>query len=241
MPLYFKTDIGDAAADTTGLAAAMASGGLPLQTVVSNNLVKAGQMFRRERSYDGVSIASTFDTPNRALHERMSNEATKALRAIVSADRMFHKIYVKQLADELAENGSAVQDSAGNQLEAGVQHTEFSSVVHNFVKQMLLGLKAQTAADEAIASLKRGEKPIIAVENTMGSFLNEYAASNGIAQGDSLGTFDYRTVLTRALARSRVIIEVSPTGDKTKRPVSLSSLDLETKAAYEAGHSGFSD
>ena len=234
MPLYFKTDIGDAAADTTGLAAAMASGGLPLQTVVSNNLVKAGQMFRRERSYDGVSIASTFDTPNRALHERMSNEATKALRAIVSADRMFHKIYVKQLADELAENGSAVQDSAGNQLEAGVQHTEFSSVVHNFVKQMLLGLKAQTAADEAIASLKRGEKPIIAVENTMGSFLNEYAASNGIAQGDSLGTFDYRTVLTRALARSRVIIEVSPTGDKTKRPVSLSSLDLETKAAYEA-------
>ena len=89
MPLYFKTDIGDAAADSEGLADAMAAGGLPLQTVVSNNLVKAGQMFRRERSYDGVSIASTFDTANRQLHERLSDEATEALRAIVAADKLF--------------------------------------------------------------------------------------------------------------------------------------------------------
>lgn len=233
MPLYFKTDIGDAAADTEGLAIAMASGGLPLQTVVSNNLVKAGQMFRRERSYDGVSIASVFDTANKDLHERMSNEATKALRAIVSADRMFHEIFVKTMAKDLAESGATVQDSAGNQLEAGVQHTEFSSVVHNFVKQMLLGLKAQPAAEKAIDSLKRGEKPIIAVENTMGSFLNEYAAANGIAQGDSLGSFDYRTVLTRALARSRVIIEVKPNGDKVKRAISLNDLDTMTRAAYD--------
>ncbi|MCM2342805.1 strawberry notch C-terminal domain-containing protein, partial [Rhodoferax sp.] len=233
MPLYFKTDIGDAAADADGLAVAMSSGGLPLQTVVSNNLVKAGQMFRRERSYDGVSILSKYDTPHRALHERMSDEATKALRAIVSADSQFHEGYVKMLKEELAALGSTVQDSAGNQLEAGVQHTEFSSVVHNFVKQMLLGLKAQAAADDAIESLRRGEKPIIAVENTMGSFLTEYAAAHNIGQGDSLGSFDYRTVLTRALARSRVIIEVGPTGDKVKRPVPLSELDAGTRAAYD--------
>lgn len=102
-------------------------------------------------------------------------------------------VYVKQLDAQLKEEGKDVKDIAGNKASASVQHTEFSSVVHNFVRQMLLGLKAQTAADEAIASLKRGEKPIIAVENTMGSFLSEYAANNGLAQGDSLGDFDYRT------------------------------------------------
>lgn len=233
MPLYFKTDIGDAAADADGLNAAMASGGLPLQTVVSNNLVKAGQMFRRERSYDGVSIESKFDAPNRALHEKMSNEATLALRAIVAADGMFHGIFVKNMAKELAAQGASVKDNAGNQVSAGVQHTEFSSVVHNFVKQMLLGLKAQTAADEAIASLKRGEKPIIAVENTMGSFLNEYAAANGIAQGASLGAFDYRTVLSRALARTLVLTEKKATGEEVKKPIPLSMLDAETRAAYD--------
>ena len=111
----------------------MAAGGLPLQTVVSNNLVKAGQMFRRERSYDGVSIASTFDTANRQLHERLSDEATEALRAIVSADKMFHSVFVKSMDKALKAEGSKVQDNAGNQVSAGVQHTEFSSVVHNFV------------------------------------------------------------------------------------------------------------
>lgn len=233
MPLYFKTDIGDAAADSEGLANAMAAGGLPLQTVVSNNLVKAGQMFRRERSYDGVSIASTFDTANRQLHERLSDEATEALRAIVSADKMFHSVFVKSMDKALKAEGSKVQDNAGNQVSAGVQHTEFSSVVHNFVRQMLLGLKAQTAADEAIASLKRGEKPIIAVENTMGSFLSEYAAQNNINQGDSLGAFDYRTVLSRALERSRVINVVLPTGDKSKQNIPLSQLDPMTRKAYD--------
>lgn len=233
MPLYFKTDIGDAAADSEGLADAMAAGGLPLQTVVSNNLVKAGQMFRRERSYDGVSIASTFDTANRQQHERLSDEATEALRAIVSADKMFHSVFVKSMDKALKAEGSKVQDNAGNQVAAGVQHTEFSSVVHNFVRQMLLGLKAQTAADEAIASLKRGEKPIIAVENTMGSFLSEYAAQNNINQGDSLGAFDYRTVLSRALARSRVINVVLPTGEKDKKNIPLSQLDPITRKAYD--------
>jgi hypothetical protein len=225
MPLYFKTE---------GLAQAMAAGGLPLQTVVSNNLVKAGQMFRRERSYDGVQISSVFDTKNRDSHEQLSNEATKALRALVSADKSFHSGYVKSLGKELSAQGESVQDRAGNQASAGVQHTEFSSVVHNFVKQMLLGLKAQSAADEAIASLKRGEKPIIAVESTMGSFLNEYADSNNIPQGGELGAFDYRTVLSRALERTRVIIIKDAQGNETKRKVPMGELDANTREAYQS-------
>jgi predicted RNA methylase len=234
MPLYFKTDIGQAAADNEGLMQAMANGGLPLQTVVSNNLVKAGQMFRRERSYDGVSIETIVDTKHRADHEALSDETTKALRAIVDADAMFHEVFVKQMNDELQQSGGAVIDNAGNQAQAGVDHTQFSSVVHNFVKQMLLGLKAQRAADDAIAALKRDEKPIIAVENTMGSFLEAYAKDNMVTQGGDLGSFDYRTVLSRALARTRVLNEVLPNGDKAKRVISLSQLDEMTRSAYEA-------
>lgn len=234
MPLYFKTDIGQAAADNEGLMQAMANGGLPLQTVVSNNLVKAGQMFRRERSYDGVSIETIVDTKHRADHEALSDETTKALRAIVDADAMFHEVFVKQMNEELQQAGGAVIDNAGNQAQAGVDHTQFSSVVHNFVKQMLLGLKAQRAADDAIAALKRDEKPIIAVENTMGSFLEAYAKDNMVMQGGDLGSFDYRTVLSRALARTRVLNEVRPNGDKVKREINLSQLDEKTRAAYDA-------
>lgn len=234
MPLYGKTDIGDATADSSSLGEAMAAGGLPLQTVVSNNLVKAGQMFRRERSYDGVNIISAVDTENRAHHEKMSDAATEALRAIVQADSTFHDVFVKEMDKEAQKQGGAIQDNAGNQASAGVNHTEFSSVVHNFVKQMLLGLKAQTAANEAIAALKQGKKPIIAVENTMGSFLAEYVAQNGIQQGDALGSFDYRTVLSRALERTRAVTVVSPYGDKRVQQIALSQLDAITRNRYEA-------
>jgi hypothetical protein len=232
MPVYFKTDIGDAISDDDSLMQAMSAGGLPLQTVVANNLVKAGQMFRRERSYDGVSIATQVDTARRAEHEKLSDHVTEALRAIVDADKAFHDGHVKNMKEELAEQGGAIHDIAGNQASASVNHTEFSSVVHNFVRQMLLGLKADAAADKAIEALKAGEKPLIAVENTMGSFLAAYADQNGIKPGMPLGAYDYRTVLSRALDRTRYVVVQHPNGEKEKQYVPLEALDAGTRGAY---------
>jgi len=232
MPVYFKTDIGDAVADSATLMGAMEAGGLPLQTVVSNNLVRAGQMFRRERSYDGVNIESRSDTGRRAQHEKLSNETTLALRAIVDADKRFHEGFVMDAKIAAEKDGARVLDNAGNQAGESVNHTEFSSVVHNFVRQMLMGLKAQAAADEAIASLARGEKPLIALENTMGSFLAEYAENNNLKAGDKLGAFDYRTVLSRALDRTRYITRQLPNGDKVKEYIPLKDLDPVTRESY---------
>lgn len=232
MPVYFKTDIGDAVADSATLMGAMEAGGLPLQTVVSNNLVRAGQMFRRERSYDGVNIESRSDTGRRSQHEKLSNETTLALRAIVDADKRFHEGFVMDAKIAAEKDGARVLDKAGNQAGESVNHTEFSSVVHNFVRQMLMGLKAQAAADEAIASLARGEKPLIALENTMGSFLAEYAENNNLKAGDKLGAFDYRTVLSRALERTRYITRQLPNGDKVKEYIPLKDLDPVTRESY---------
>jgi hypothetical protein len=234
MPVYFKTDIGEAISDSGELTGAMAAGGLPLQTVVANNLVKAGQMFRRERSYDGVKIETNVDTARRAEHEQLSNAVTSALRAIVDADKTFHETHVKMLQQEAKRNGEAMLDIAGNQAAESVNHTEFSSVVHNFVRQLLLGLKADTAAERAIAAIKDGKKPLIAVENTMGSFLSEYADTNGLKQGDPLGAFDYRSVLTRALDRTRYVVRQLANGDKVKEYVKLDELGGTTRAKYEA-------
>ena len=233
MPLYFKTDIGEAISDDETLMNAMDMGGLPLQTVVSNNLVKAGQMFRRERSYEGVDIATVIDTKNRAEHEAMSDAATEALRAIVTADKLFHSIFVKNAQKEAKREAKNVRDDAGNAASKSINHTEFSSVVHNFVKQMLLGLEAGNAADRAIAMLQNGIKPLIAVENTMGSFLNEYTSDNNIKDGDSLGDFGYRNVLSRALDRTRYMTIQETNGDKTKVHIPLSQLDAVTRHAYK--------
>jgi hypothetical protein len=232
MPVYFKTDIGKAVGDAGSLDSAMVAGGLPLQTVVSNNLVKAGQFFRRERSYDGIKFHSKVLTAKRKDHVKIADSATKALRAITDADRLFHQIFVKE-ANRVAREGGKGVAGGGNKADAGVQHTEFSSVVHNFVRQMLLGLKAEEAANDAIDRIKNGEKPLIALENTMGSFLQEFAAANNLSPGDSLKDLDYNTVLSRALKRSRAIIEKLPNGDEVKRNIPLTELDPVTRAAYD--------
>lgn len=231
MPLYFKTDMGDAIQDRAKLEDAMAQGGLPLQTVISNNLVKSGQLPRRERSYDGVDIITKVDKSRSAEHIKLADSVTQALRAVVKADQVFHHVFVKKMQEDAKRTGQALS-GGGNQAAATIAHSEFTSVVHNFVKQMLLGLKADAAADEAIASLKAGEKPLIAVENTMGSFLQEYAANHGIGQGDALGKFGYRTVLSRALDRTRYVVHVDKQGNKTKQYIPLGKLDDETLYAY---------
>lgn len=235
MPVYFRTDIGDAIeGGSEALIDAMAAGGLPLQTVVANGLVRSGQMFRRERSYDGVKIETVVDTANRKAHEELSDRVTSALRAIVEADGAFHDGYMAAMEKQVKERGEALGRAAGNQARESVNHTEFSSVVHNFVKQLLLGLKADTAADRAIAELRAGKKPLIALENTMGSFLAQYAADNGLKDGDLLGSFDYRTVLTRALDRTRYYTLKDAKGNSERIYVPLSELDPNTRRIYQA-------
>lgn len=234
MPLYFKTDMGEAIGDSGTLVQAMKDGGLPLQTVVSNNLVKAGQMFRRERSYDGVKMTTKVDTEHRAEHAKIANGATESLRAIVDADHAFHTTYVAEAQEQARKENKANKIvGGGNQAGKTVHHTEFSSVVHNFVRQMLLGIKADTAADDAIAAIRRGEKPIIAVDNTMGSFLSAYVGDNNLKDGDRLEDFDYRTVLSRALERSRALQITNAQGDAHKKYVSLDDLDPVTRRAYD--------
>ena len=234
MPLYFKTDMGEAIGDSGTLVQAMKDGGLPLQTVVSNNLVKAGQMFRRERSYDGISMKTKVDTEHRAEHTKIADGATSALRAIVDADHAFHTTYVEEAQKQAAKENKANKIvGGGNEAGKSVNHTEFSSVVHNFVRQMLLGIKADTAAEDAVAAIRRGEKPVIAVDNTMGSFLSAYVGDNNLKDGDHLESFDYRTVLSRALDRTRYLQVTNAQGDKHKEYVPIEKLDPATASAYK--------
>lgn len=206
MPLYFRTDMSIGVESIDDLISAVDTGGVQLQTVLSSLLAQSGQLFRRERSFKGITIQTTVDTDNTQNHEAISNETTDRLRHIIGADRLFHDS-MEEIVDnmeDLLPDGAVLNGSkGGNKAAATVDHHNFSAVVHNFVRQMLLGMKADTAAEKAIEALKAGQRPVIALENTMGSFLSEYAKQNGIKSGEAIPDFDYRTVLTRALHRTR--------------------------------------
>ncbi|MGP1371841.1 MAG: hypothetical protein ACTS3T_03365, partial [Almyronema sp.] len=78
--------------------------------------------------------------------------------------------------------------------------------------------RSRSAYCQAIASLEQGEKPILTVSNTMGSFIENYADENDIAPGDSFDA-DFSDILTRYLERSRDVLEKDYDGTTTRRPL----------------------
>ena len=198
LPLYAgKTDIALALNGNTPVAEAIKAGGAPLQTVVSSQLAQAGQLMRRELSFEGISITTLVDEAHRVEHEAISDKVTEVLRAIMAADQAFHEVDFEIKRLRFKKQGIKIF------------HSKFSAVVHNIVKQFLLALKANATADCAIDCLHRNEKPIIALESTMGAFLDSYVQAENLAEGAFLDTLSWVFILRRALART---IHITPKG-----------------------------
>ena len=209
MDLYSKTDIRMAVADIKDLSEAIQKGGIPLQQVVATMLTEAGQYIRRERSFEGV----TYNTTVAKVDHRQAEDVATALREIRDFDDI-----VQDAVKEVAESASASGGVAGARKgvgASGISSTNFSSVMHNLIDQMLLALKVDPAVDEAIAALKEGKKPVITLANTMGSFISEYATDNQLKPGAEVNlTFDM--LLDRYLEKSREYTEKDAYG-KPKR------------------------
>jgi hypothetical protein len=62
----------------------------------------------------------------------------------------------------------------------------FTSIMHNLINQMLLSINAKPAAEAAIAAVRRGEKPLIALAKTNESFLKDYAKGGRPQAGDAV-------------------------------------------------------
>lgn len=232
LPIYFKTDIKKATGDLQGLIDAMVRGGTKLQLVISRMLTQAGQMVRRERSYAGININTIMDEANKARDEHLADETTRVLRAIVDISETLSHYVKTELAAHYAETGESVMN--GDKLiHTTVDYNGFNSVVHNYVKQLLLGIKAETTVQHAVNALQNGQKPVIALENTMESFLKDYAEQLGLKAGDPLENFGWNSVLQKALDGTRRFTVKDPHGMKRKETLSYNDMPPHLVAAYK--------
>jgi hypothetical protein len=199
MDLYFKTDMSKAVeGNVKKLPDTISAGGVPLQQVVAAMLTKAGQYIRRERSFEGVE----YSTPVVPVDRQAAEGISSVMLGVKEFDDL-KEAAVDALKQEVkAEASTILGDNAVGR--AGVESTNFTSIMHNVIDQMLLALKAHAAADRAIEALKRGEKPVITVANTMGSFLQDYAETAGLKGGDAIG-LNFGDLLKRYLDRSRYV------------------------------------
>ena len=244
MTLYKKSAIGDMNMSTEELESAVMRGGLPLQTMIASSMAKFAQFFRRERSFEGVDYQTRvygregdqgheIDSKGTttAQHAETHDRVTSAFRQILDADDIFGKYFEEELMPQLIEQGATGGNTTSQ--SALVTRAEFASTVHNGIRTLALALKADWVADMAIAALKRGEAPVISLEMTMGSFLSDYAAKNGIKPGDPIPNFGWNQLLHRYLDRILNYNYTDERGNDSQRVVPLSWLPEHVLQAIE--------
>lgn len=207
MDLYSRAGIGRALKDITKLPELMKKGGVPLQQVLSNMLAEAGLYLRRERSFDGIE----FEPAVAEVDLSIADKASESFRLINDFSNSIQEALIKIKGTIISGGGKTSTDkSTGSE---GVKSTHFASIFWNINSQMLFALKADAAADAAIAAWKSGESPVIAVDQTMETKLKEFLSANGYKEGD-LTNYSFRDLIRNYLERSREISYQTDRDDK---------------------------
>ena len=227
MDLYARrSDAADAVSNLSSLQRTLKDGGIPLQQMMATKFVASGQLLRRERSFEGVSFEAKIVPVSRETADGIS----AIMRSISQFDLAKQKA-VKQLSKELKKGAKQLgEDNAVGQV--GAKSTNFTSLMHNVIDQGLLCQKAEATVQEAIASIQRGEKPVIAVASTMDAFIGQYADDNGLTPGDSI-SISFGDVLERYLERSRDVVIKNHEGLQTRRRLTDEELGADALAAYD--------
>lgn len=228
MPIYaMKTDLSKSGISPQDMIEAISQGGVTLQEIMSKQLVQSGQMIRRERSFQGVTIdwmqvSEEEDTVQRKQFDEVSS--------IFSDIRAFQKDYitpiVQGISEELSEEGGYSNLQQGTS-ELGVTNTPFASKMYNLVNQLLFSLKADAVANRVIENLKNGFKPVISFTNTMEGFLDEAPKDTPM---DKVPNFS--ATLMRALDGVMRYTETNLKGEKVNKSFTVNDLSEAGQNRY---------
>ena len=230
MPVYAqRTAIAEAGVNVNELIEAIAKGGVTLQEIMSKQLVESGQMIRRERSFEGVTIdwLSVEEETDRKQREQF-NEVANIFNSIRNFQNDFIKPIIDGMNEDAAETGGTVGQTQGTK-DMGVRNTPFASKMYNLVNQLLFALKVDAVADRVIENLSNGFKPVISFTNTMEGFLA--SAPKGVAM-DEVPNFSL--TLMRALDGVMRFTENDADQNSEGGQITVGQLSPEGQAAYNA-------
>lgn len=228
MPIYaLRTAMNEGGMKSSDLIDAVKRGGATLQEIMSQTLTQCGQMIRRERDMTGVTIDwKAIDDPERVQEQR---EQYDSIIGLFNDIINFQKKYVSSYVDERNEELAAIQSTIGikkGTAALGIKNQPFASKAFNTVQQVLLSLKAKSAAERAIDYLKQGMKPVIALNNT-----NESQTGN-LALGEEMDAPDLSTSLKKGLEGTLRYTQKDAKDNSESGYIKLSDLGDEAVEAY---------
>ena len=228
MPIYaLRTAMNEGGMKSSDLIDAVKRGGATLQEIMSQTLTQCGQMIRRERDMTGVTIDwKAIDEPERVQEQREQYDSIIGLfNDIINFQKKYVSSYVDERNDELAAIQSTMDIKKGT-AALGIKNQPFASKAFNTVQQVLLSLKAKSAAERAIDYLKQGMKPVIALNNT-----NESQTGN-LALGEEMDAPDLGTSLKKGLEGTLRYTQKDAKDNSESGYIKLSDLGDEAVEAY---------
>lgn len=165
--------------DMQSLSDTLAVGGEPLQEVLSSMLCEDGVLMRREHDlsnlkFTTINVSEEILARNIRVSDRISDILAKM--AYLSGDV---ESVAKKANEKYAESMKAMNNVVRDGNRMGVSYTNFGSRLHNISRQFALSLTADTVIADALSALRNGQKPVIVLEQTMESIMNEISASMG--------------------------------------------------------------
>ena len=228
MPIYaLRTAMNEGGMKSSDLIDAVKRGGATLQEIMSQTLTQCGQMIRRERDMTGVTIDwKAIDDPERVKEQREQYDSIIGLfNDIINFQKKYVSSYVDERNIELADIQSTMDIKKGTE-SLGIKNQPFASKAFNTVQQVLLSLKAKSAAERAIDYLKQGMKPVIALNNT-----NESQTGN-FALGEEMDAPDLGTSLQKGLEGTLRYTKKDAKDNSESGYFKLEDLDEEAVKAY---------
>ena len=230
MPIYaLRTAMNQGGMKASDLIDAVKRGGATLQEIMSQALTQCGQMIRRERDMTGVTIDwKAIDDPEVVAEQREQYDSIIGLfNDIINFQRTYVSAYVDRRNEELAEVQSSMGIKRGTKA-LGIKNQPFASKAFNTVQQVLLSLKAKSAAERAIEYLKQGMKPVIALNNT-----NESQTGN-LALGEEMDAPDLGTSLKKGLEGTLRYTSKNAKDESESGYINLKDLGADAVEAYHA-------
>ena len=150
--------------------------GVAMQELMASSLFGSGEMIRRER--DMSDVKTTWTDPKEIYSEedyeqcrKTSDKTMAVINDIIDFQRSYIDPIVKAHEKEHEEANALAAMTGANQVHT--TNTAYKSQVSNVVNLMTYAMKAKKAAEMAIEQIKQGKKPVIAVENTLDSYIKE--------------------------------------------------------------------
>ena len=230
MPIYaLRTAMNQGGLKAADLIDAVKRGGTTLQEIMSQALTQCGQMIRRERDMTGVTIDwKAIDDPEVVAEQREQYDSIIGLfNDIINFQRTYVDAYIDMRNEELAKVQSSMSIKRGTKA-LGIKNQPFASKAFNTVQQVLLSLKAKSAAERAIEYLKQGMKPVIALSNT-----NE-SQTNKIKLGEEMDAPDLGTSLKKGLEGTLRYTSKNAKDESESGYINLKDLGADAVEAYHA-------